>query len=64
MRWITDCHCKPEHEDTLIFLNIFTASPMFANNISTASVINHTEITSCIGSLGYDRFVVIAVSAR
>lgn len=37
---------------------------MFANNISTASVINHTEITSCIGSLGYDRFVVIAASAR
>lgn len=37
---------------------------MFANNISTVTVINHKEITSCIGSPGYDRFVVIAVSAR
>lgn len=37
---------------------------MFTNNISTVRVINHLEITSYIGSLGYDKFVVTALSAR
>lgn len=41
-----------------------SASPMFANSISTTRVINHLQITSHIGSLGYDGFVLTALSAR
>ena len=41
-----------------------TVSPTFTNSISTLRAINHPEITSHIGSLGYDRFVLTALSER
>lgn len=64
LRWITDCHSEQEHEDTLIFLIIPSASPTFTNNISAVDAINHAQITSSEERLLGDRFLLIELPAR